>query len=108
METIAQRKNSFVRDLSFCVIKRFNGYNILKAEIKDEEKKFHQPINIVYVLIKKSNEIMNCYFTNNVQLTYRSYCTVSNKGNEILKNQLRDSAIIVTNVLQIFQDLMRT
>ena len=41
-----------MRDLSSCVIKTFNGYNILKAEIKDEEKKVHQPIDTVYVLIK--------------------------------------------------------
>ena len=74
-------------DLSFCVIKKFNGYNILKAEIKDEEKKVHQPIDIVYNPIKKSNEIINCYFTDNLYLAYRSYGT-RRKGDETIEKLL--------------------
>ena len=73
-----------MRDLSYCVINKFNGYNILKAEIKDEEKKVHQPIDIVYVPIKNSNEIINCYFTDNLHLAYRSYCT-RKKGDETIE-----------------------
>ena len=42
-----QGKNKVIRDLSLCVIKKLDSYDILKAEIKGEE--FHILIDIVYI-----------------------------------------------------------
>ena len=66
-------KINVIRDLPSCVIKKFNDNNVLKREIKDEQKNVCQPIDIVYVPIKKSHEIINCCFTDNLHLAYRSY-----------------------------------
>ena len=57
------------------VIKKFNGYDILKAEIKGEEKKQHAPIDIVCIPVKGSDKTTNCCFTDNLHLVYRSYCS---------------------------------
>ena len=53
------------------VIKKLDSYDILKAEIKGEE--FHILIDIVYIPVNWSNETINCYFTNNFHLAYKSY-----------------------------------
>ena len=47
-------------------------------------KKVHLLINIVYVPIKKSDEIINCYFTDNLDLAYRSYCA-RKKGDKTIE-----------------------
>lgn len=77
-----------MRDLSSSVIKIFNGYDILKAKIKGEEKKQHAPIDIVYIPVKGSDETINCCFTDNLHLVYRSYCSRENikTGEKLLKN----------------------
>ena len=31
-------KNNIIRDLSSCVIQKFNGYEIVKHQLKDQEK----------------------------------------------------------------------
>ena len=49
-----------MRDFSSCVVKKSNGCDILKAEIKNEEKKLYIPVHIVYVPVKGHNEIINC------------------------------------------------
>ena len=61
-----------------CIIKKFNGYDILKAEINGEEKKQHIPIDIVYIAVNWSNETINCYFTVNLHFAYGSYCSREN------------------------------
>lgn len=63
-----KKKNSVIRDLSPCVIKKFDGYVILKVEIKAEQKKQHVPIDIVYIPVKEPDETINCYFTNKLHL----------------------------------------
>ena len=60
------------------MIKKFNGYDILKAEINGEEKKQHIPIDIVYIAVNWSNEMINCYFTVNLHFAYRSYYSREN------------------------------
>ena len=39
-----QGKNNIIRDLSSSVVQKFNGYEILKVQLKSEEKRCHEPI----------------------------------------------------------------
>ena len=41
-------KNNIICDLSSCVIQKFNGYEILKHQLKDQEKPFQEPVDIIY------------------------------------------------------------
>ena len=88
-----QEKNSVIRDLSPCVIKKFDGYVTLKVEIKAEQKKQHVPIDIVYIPVKGHDETINCYFTNKLHLAsiirsiillFQRKC--KNKWKKLLKN----------------------
>ena len=52
-----QGKNKIIRDLSSCAIKKIYGYNIINAEVKTDEKTLHEPIDIVYIPIKRRMEL---------------------------------------------------
>ena len=43
--------------------------------MKREEKEYYTPIDIVYVPVKGPDEIINCYFTDNIHLANRGYCS---------------------------------
>ena len=77
IEKGVQGKNNVTFDLSLCLITKFNGCNILKAQIKGEKKQA-VPIDIVYIPVKGSDETLNCYFTNNLHLLYRLLCSREN------------------------------
>ena len=41
-------KSNVTRNLSPCVIQKFNGYEVLKHQLKRPEKQFYVPIDIIY------------------------------------------------------------
>ena len=63
-------KNNVLRDLSACVIQKFDGYEISKQKLKREQKCFLEPIDIVYEPVKE-NENIKCYFASDLALAYR-------------------------------------
>ena len=56
-----KEKNNVIRDLSSCVIKKFNGYSILKAEIKDEEKKVRKNCDLKLAMNLQNNDLVRFY-----------------------------------------------
>ena len=64
-------KNKNLRDFSSCVFQKFNGYDILKSELKNEEKQFHELIDIIYEPVNDESSV-KCFFTDNLHLAYRS------------------------------------
>lgn len=69
-----QDKNNIIRCLSSRVIQKFSGYEILKTQFKNEEKRCHEPVDIIYELVNDERSI-KYYFTSNLHLAYRSYCS---------------------------------
>lgn len=69
-----QDKNNIIRCLSSCVIQKFSGYEILKTQLKNEEKRCHEPVDIIYELVNDERSI-KYYLTSNLHLAYRSYCS---------------------------------
>ena len=43
-----QDKNNIMQDLSSCVFQKFNGYEILKHQLIDQEKQLKKPIDKMY------------------------------------------------------------
>ena len=58
--------------MSACVIQKFNGYEILKQQLKRHEKHFHEPIDISYEPVI-DNSVMVYFFTNDLHLACGSY-----------------------------------
>ena len=40
---------------------KFNGYEILKHQLKDQEKQFHEPVDIIYKPVNDNSSIV-CFF----------------------------------------------
>ena len=66
----SERKN--IRDLSSCIIEKFNGFNIVRIEFDRKLRQKMSPIDIIYKPVKKEDEIMECFFTSQINLAHRS------------------------------------
>ena len=65
-------KKYIIRDLSLCIIEKFNGFNIVRIEFERKLKQKMSPIDIIYKPVKKEDEIIECFFTSQINLAYRS------------------------------------
>ena len=68
----ATGENKITRDLSSSIIENFNGYELIKNDLKGKEKVDFQTIDIVYEPVSNENELVICYFTGNINLAYKS------------------------------------
>ena len=67
----SERKN-IIRDLSSCIIEKFNGFNIVGIEFERKLRQKMSPIDIIYKPVKKEDEIIKCFFTSQINLAYIS------------------------------------
>ena len=73
-------KNKVIRrDLSSCIIRKFNGYKITSIKFKKEQKKFFLPLYVVYEPTSKNKNIL-CYCAEDLSFTNRSYYSRKRKG----------------------------
>ena len=79
---IEGRKNKVTRNLSSLIIKKLDGYEIIKHELGRKEKMEFTPINIIYKLIYDDNVPVPCYFTDKIHPAHRSYLGKFVKRNE--------------------------
>ena len=67
----SEQKKHF-RELSACVIERFNGFQIVRLEFDNEIRKDFKPIDIIYKPVIKLNSIINCFFTDRLHLAFKA------------------------------------
>ena len=67
----SEKKN---RDLS-CIIEKFNGFSIVKLEFDRKLKQKMAPIDIIYKPVKKEDEIIECFFSLQMNLAFRATFT---------------------------------
>ena len=75
----AKKKNA-IRDLSSCIIEKFNGFNIVKLEFGKKLRQKMLPIDIAYKPVKKEDEIIGCFFSVKINLAYRSTFSENKKN----------------------------
>ena len=68
---VSQIKSIIQKDLSACVEEHFNGLQIVRRLTENERKQFFKPIDIVYRLVSKINQTINCDFLKSMRNTYR-------------------------------------
>ena len=71
-----------IRNISSSVLEKFNGYEMIRNNLRSEERAELTPVNVVYEPIYYESVPVPCYFTNEINLAYRSYVGTFNKGNE--------------------------
>ena len=65
-------QKKIVNEVSSCVIERFNGFTLVRLEFDNEVRRDFTPVDIIYKPVKKENEILNCFFTDNLHLVFRA------------------------------------
>ena len=94
-----QGKSNIQRDLPACVVRKFNGYEILKIRLKVIEKPNHEPIDTIYEPVNDERHIQ-CFFTDDLHLVYRSYHSKKKRklqGYSLIL--LQGNVTIVTSIL---------
>ena len=65
-------QKKFFSEVSACVVKRFNGFTIVRLEFDNQIRKEFKPIDIIYKPVKKEKAIINCFFTDKLHLAYKA------------------------------------
>ena len=66
------QKKNVIRDLSSCIIEKFNGFNIARLELDRELRKEISPIDFLYKPVKKDTNNVECFFSTQINLAYRN------------------------------------
>ena len=74
------QKKNIIRKVSSCIKQKFNGFNIVAVEYDRQIRKDFRPIDIIYKPVKKQHETIQCFFSSQIHLAYRSSY---NKGEKI-------------------------
>ena len=72
-------KKKIIREISYCVKEKFNGFIIVRVDFDQEIQKDFSPIDIVYKPVKKENETIDCFFTDKIHLAFRTTFTEGEK-----------------------------
>ena len=75
-------KNRMRAELSACVIQKFNGYDLLRVNLKYSEKKDLLPIDIVYEPTLNIEKPTECFFASKIHLAFNTYYEKIVKGNK--------------------------
>ena len=100
----APEKNKVLRELSSCVIEKFNGFSVVRVEFGKKLRQSFHPIDIIYKPVKRCDEIIDCFFSEKLNLTF---CTSFSEGVKI-KHSTACNAIFVQNILVGKTDLIDT
>ena len=65
-------KNEMRAELSTCVIQKFNGYDLLRANLKYSEKKDLLLIDIVYEPTFNTEKPIDCFFASEIHLAFNT------------------------------------
>ena len=65
-------KKNIIREISTCIIEKFNGFNIVRIDFDQKIRQNFLPIDIIYKPVKKEDEIIDCFFTDKIWLAYRT------------------------------------
>ena len=67
----SNKKGAF-RELSSCIIEKFNSFNIVQLEFYKKLERELSPIDILYEPAKSNKENLDCFFTTEINLAYRT------------------------------------
>ena len=92
-----------MRDLSSCVIEKFNGFNIIRVEISKSIRQTFRPIDTIYNPVRKPDEIINSYSSERLNVAFRASFSEGTKVKHCqeMTNLTATSKIIQDNQVMI-------
>ena len=77
-DTFVQK--SIKRKVSSCILEKFNGFDVVRIENERSTRKKFQPIDIIYKPVRKITQTIECFFSTQIYLAFR---TTFNEGDRI-------------------------
>ena len=65
-------KKNVLRSLSSCIKEKFNGFTFADIWLQTKQKTDLIPVNILYMPIKKGDDVIKCFFTDDLKKAYRA------------------------------------
>ena len=75
-----RHEQKIVRQLSSCLIEKFNGFTIVSIEYQKNKKKIFKPIDVIYKPTKKIEMEPVCYFSEDISKAYSSLHSEGKRG----------------------------
>ena len=72
-------KKNVIRELPGFITEKYSGFHIVRMEFAKKLIQKFVPVHIAYKPIKKYTEIINCLFSNKLNLTFRSTFSKNSK-----------------------------
>ena len=63
-------EQKIVRQLSSCLIEKYNGFTVIRIEYDKKERKNFEPLDIIYKPIKNLEIEPLCYFSTDISQAY--------------------------------------
>ena len=83
-----KEKNKMKRELSPCVIQKFNGYELLRNNLNVHEERDFIPIDIVYEPTLDENKKIACFFAPGISLAYVGYIEKTRKNEKYMETRI--------------------
>ena len=80
-------QQKIVKQLSSCLIEKYNGFTMIRIEYEKKERKNFQQLDIIYKLTKDLETEPLCYFTTDISLDYSAYYLRASKMTRATKVQ---------------------
>ena len=105
-------KKKIARELSNCIVEKFNRFNTARVEFGKKLRQSFRPIDIIYKPVKKYDEIMNCYFSEKLNAAFRimkvQKSNIVHLGNVVIAQIItveRTNLIVILRIVLVIQDV---
>ena len=61
-----------MRDLSSCIVEKFNSFNVIYVKFSKSIRQTFRPVDIIYKPVRKPDKIINCYFSERLNLAFHA------------------------------------
>ena len=79
-------KEKILRELSACVVEKFNGFNIVRAAFDKKLRRLFRPVDILYAPAKKADQLVNCFLSAKLNPMFRVSCSDGSKSNKVKRS----------------------
>ena len=73
------KKQNIIRQLSSCLIEKYNGFQVISIEFDRKQKKKFKPIDIIYKPTKNPEIDLLCYFSKDIAKAYSNFYSIKDK-----------------------------
>ena len=73
------KKQNIITQISSCLMKKYNGFQVISIEFTRKERKNFKPIDIIYKPRKHPDFEPLCYFKDDISKAYTNFYSIKNK-----------------------------